>query len=262
MLHIVGNGPSRKQYDGFLRYTKVGRDHFNSEYKEWWGCNAIYTEGIYPDKLFCLDIPVQHDAIEKGVLKKCPIAMGDWYGAMEIEHYEEIEEVYKIMGAKIITNRSESDTHFIAQGEGEDEVYFTCYNIVPPNENIIMYNNDKLKNLFCGMSALGYAAYQGYKEITLVGFDALDPDIQDYDNALKGLDISSYAHKYTEEHAVFTIQKYQFVSLLQDDLFKDIAVYFKNPIDEDKKVVYNELTYYENSKERWVLGESSLFTFR
>ena len=84
----------------------------------------------------------------------------------------------------------------------------------------------------------------------------------DYDNALKGLDISSYAHKYTEEHAVFTIQKYQFVSLLKDDLFKDIAVYFKNPIDEDKKVVYNELTYYENSKKKWVLGESSLFTFR
>ena len=249
MLHIVGNGPSRKQYD-------------LSSFEEWWGCNAIYTEGVYPNILFCLDIPVQHDAIEKGILEHCPIAMGDWYGAMDISHYEEIEEVYKIMGAKIITNRSESDTHFIAQGEGEDEVYLTCYNIVPPNENIIMYNNEKLKNTFCGISALGYAAYNGYKEITLVGFDALDPDIQDYDNALKGLDISSYAHKYTEEHAVFTIQKYQFVSLLKDDLFKDIAVYFKNPIDEDKKVVYNELTYYENSKKKWVLGESSLFTFR
>lgn len=249
MLHIVGNGPSRKQYD------------LNS-FEEWWGCNAIYTEGVYPNILFCLDIPVQHDAIEKGIHKHCPIAMGDWYGAMDISHYEELVEVYTIMGAKIITNRSESDTHFIAQGEGEDKVYLTCYNIVPPNENIIMYNNEKLKNTFCGISALGYAAYNGYKEITLVGFDALDPDIQDYDNALKGLDISSYAHKYTEEHAVFTIQKYQFVSLLKDDLFKDIAVYFKNPIDEDKKVVYNELTYYENSKERWVLGESSLFTFR
>ncbi len=248
MLHIVGNGPSRKQYD-------------LSSLEEWWGCNAIYTDGLIPNILFCLDIPVQHDAIEKGVLEQCPIAMGDWYGAMEIEHYEEIEAMYKLMGAKVITNRSESDTHFIAQGEGEDEVYFTCYS-EGANENIIMYNNDKLKNLFCGMSALGYAAYNGYKEITLVGFDALDPDIQDYDNALKGLDISSYAHKYTEEHAVFTIQKYQFVSLLKDDLFKDIAVYFKNPIDEDKKVVYNELTYYENSKERWVLGESSLFTFR
>ena len=188
--------------------------------------------------------------------------MGDWYGAMDISHYEEIEEVYTIMGAKIITNRSESDTHFIAQGEGEDEVYLTCYNIVSPNENIIMYNNDKLKNTFCGISALGYAAYNGYKEITLVGFDALDPNIQDYDNALKGLDISSYAHKYTEEHAVFTIQKYQFVSLLKDDLFKDITVFFKNPLDKEQEIVYNELTYYENSKDKWVLGESSLFTFR
>ena len=40
-----------------------------------------------------------------------------------------------------------------------------------------MYNYDKLKNTFCGISALGYAAYQGHKEITLVGFDALDPEI-------------------------------------------------------------------------------------
>ncbi len=228
---------------------------------EWWGCNAIYTEGVYPSILFCLDIPVQHDAIEKGILEHCPIAMGDWYSAMEIEHYDQLLGMYASMGSKIITNRSESDTHFIVQGHGE-EVYFTCYNIVPPNENIIMYNNEKLKNTFCGISALGYAAYQGYKDITLVGFDALDPNIQDYNNALEGLAISSYADKYTEEHAVFTIQKHQFVSLLKDDLFNDVKVYFKNPLDKEQEIVYNELTYYENSKDKWVLGESSLFTFR
>ena len=248
MLHIVGNGPSRKQYD-------------LSSFEEWWGCNAIYTEGIYPNILFCLDIPVQHDAIVQGLQEHCPIAMGDWYSAMEIEHYDQLLGMYESMGSNIITNRSESDTHFIVQGEKE-EVYFTCYNIVPPNENIIMYNNDKLKNTFCGISALGYAAYQGYKEITLVGFDALDPDIQDYNNALEGLDISSYAHKYTEEHAVFTIQKYQFVSLLKDDLFKDIKVFFKNPLDKEQEIVYNELSYFKECDERWSLGVSSLFDFR
>jgi len=251
MLYIVGNGPSRKQYD-FNQFEAYGC--------EWWGCNAIYTEGVYPSMLFCLDIPVQHDAIEKGVLEHCPIAMGDWYSAMEIVHYDQLIEMYKSMGMEIITNRSESDTHFIAQGEG-NSVYFTCYS-EGANENIIMYNNDKLKNTFCGISALGYAAYNGYKEITLVGFDALDPDILDYDNALKGLPISSYAHKYTEEHAVFTIQKYQFVSLLKDDLFKDIKVYFKNPLDKEQEIVYNELSYFKECDNRWSLGESSLFDFR
>ena len=38
------------------------------------------------------------------------------------------------------------------------------------------------KNTFCGISALGYASYNGYKDITLVGFDALDPDIDSVGN--------------------------------------------------------------------------------
>lgn len=254
MLWIVGNGPSRKQYD-------LSRRAFTRRGVSWWGCNGIYTDEVYPDILFCQDIPVQHQAITDGVLRKCPIAMGDWSNAMEISLYETVMEMYKSMGSKIITNRSESDTHFIAQGEGEEEVYFTCYNIEPPNENIIMYSNAKLRNTFCGISAMGYAAYQGYKHITLVGFDALDPDLNNAESVYEGTGLLNYKTKYTEESAVFKIQRMQFVSLLEDSLFKDIKVYFKNPIDEPKEIVYNELTYYNNSKERWVLGESSLFTF-
>ena len=53
----------------------------------------------------------------------------------------------------------------------------------------------------------------------------------------------------------------QFVSLLEDPLFDDIKVYFKNPIDDNKEVIYNELYYYENSKNKWSLGVSSLFDF-
>jgi len=125
-----------------------------------------------------------------------------------------------------------------------------------------MYNFDKLKNLYGGMSALGYAAINGYKEITLVGFDALDPTINSADSAFAGSGLINYRDKYTEEHGVFNIQRTQFVSLLKDDLFNDVKVYFKNPLDNLQEVIYNELTYFENSKDRWVLGESSLFTFR
>ena len=53
----------------------------------------------------------------------------------------------------------------------------------------------------------------------------------------------------------------QFVSLLEDPLFDDIKVYFKNPIDDNEEVIYNELYYYENSKNKWSLGVSSLHDF-
>ena len=115
-----------------------------------------------------------------------------------------------------------------------------------------MYNYDKLKNTFCGISALGYAAYNGYKEITLVGFDALDPDIDSVGNVYEGTEL--YKTKYNKDDTVNYIQKMQFVSLLEDELFEGVNVYFRNPLDKNNKVIYNELTYYENSKDRWSLG--------
>ena len=125
-----------------------------------------------------------------------------------------------------------------------------------------MYNYEKLKNTFCGISALGYASYQGYKEITMVGFDALDPQLNNEGNVYEGTGLLNYHDKYTKESPVFAIQRMQFVSLLEDDLFNDVKVYFKNPLDNDQEVIYNELSYYESSRDKWVLGESSLFTFR
>ena len=122
-----------------------------------------------------------------------------------------------------------------------------------------MYNFEKLKNTFCGISALGYAAYNGYKEITLVGFDAIDPEFDSVGNVYEGTEF--YRTKYTVDDTVNYIQKMQFVSLLEDPLFNDIKVYFKNPIDDNKEVIYNELYYYENSKNKWSLGVSSLFDF-
>ena len=60
-----------------------------------------------------------------------------------------------------------------------------------------MYNYDKLKNTFCGISALGYAAYQGHKEITLIGFDALDPEIDNTGNVYEGTKF--YKTKYNKD---------------------------------------------------------------
>ena len=245
MLHIVGNGPSRKQYD------------LNS-FDEWWGCNGIYTD-YTPDIVFCQDIPVQHQAVVDGVPSRTKLAVGDW-DVMPIEDYDMLYDTYGMMGGNRFENRTEDDTHFVVQGE-RDEVYFTSYNI-PFGDNIIMYNYDKLKNTFCGISALGYAAYQGYKEITMVGFDALDPQLNNEGNVYEGTGLLNYHDKYTKESPVFAIQRMQFVSLLEDDLFNDVKVYFKNPLDNDQEVIYNELSYYESSRDKWVLGESSLFTFR
>ena len=238
MLYIVGNGPSRKQYD-------------LDSFEEWWGCNAIYRDST-PDILFVHDIPVQHQAVVDGCLERGKVAVGDW-NHMEIDLWDGLKMGYP----NAIHNRTEDDTHFVVQGEGYD-VYFTSYNI-PLGDNIIMYNYDKLKNTFCGISALGYAAYQGHKEITLIGFDALDPEIDNTGNVYEGTKF--YKTKYNKDDTVNYIQKMQFVSLLEDELFEDVNVYFRNPLDKNNKVLYNELSYYENSKGVWSLGESSLHDF-
>ena len=246
MLYIIGNGPSRKDFD---------MEKLEAYGCEWWGCNGIYRD-YTPDLLFVHDIPMQHQAVVDGVLSKGRVAVGDW-NPMEIELYDDLKFMHETMPVRLIENRSEDDTHFVLQGEG-DEVFFTSYN-VPLSDNIIMYNYDKLKNTFCGISALGYAAYNGYKEITLVGFDALDPEFDSVGNVYEGTEF--YRTKYNADDTVNYIQKMQFVSLLEDPLFDDIKVYFKNPIDDNKEVIYNELYYYENSKNKWSLGVSSLFDF-
>ena len=74
------------------------------------------------------------------VFRKGRVAVGDW-NPMEIELYEDLKFMHSTMPVKIIENRSEDDTHFVVQGEG-DEVYFTAYP-VGNNENIIMYNFQK-----------------------------------------------------------------------------------------------------------------------
>ena len=121
-------------------------------------------------------------------------------------------------------------------------------------DNIVIYNFPLLKNLFTGMAALGYAMQTGVKEITLIGFDALQ--YGDVSNVYEGRKF--YHTKYTHEDKVLDIQRLQFIALLKH--FKDTKVYFKNSLDELELVEYNKLSYYENSDE-WVLGETSLSPF-
>jgi len=51
---------------------------------------------------------------------------------------------------------------------------------------------------------------------------------------------------------VLNAQRSQFIALLKE--FNDCSVYFKNPLDKEGKVRYNELSYYEISEE-WILGQ-------
>ena len=249
MLYIIGNGPSRLDFD---------MEKLHAYGCEWWGCNGIYRD-YTPDLLFVHDIPLQHKAVVDGVLNKGKVALGDW-NPMEIELYEDLKFMHSTMPVKIIENRSEDGSHFEVQGDGV-EVYFTAYP-VGANENIIMYNFPKLKNTFCGITALGYAAEQGHKQITLVGFDALDPNIDSVGNVYENSGVATYKPKYTKEDTIYWIQRFQFVSLLKDELFEDIDVFFENPLDNKQPIIYNELSYFEKCDKRWSLGESSLFDFR
>ena len=98
------------------------------------------------------------------------------------------------------------------------------------------------------MSALGYACINGYKDITLVGFDSLQYD--NPSNVYEGT--RKYLPKYTKDDRVNTAQKSQFIAILER--FNDVNFYFKNEVDELQSINYDELSYYEES-EKWYLGE-------
>ncbi|SVD41145.1 uncharacterized protein METZ01_LOCUS393999 [marine metagenome] len=237
MLYLIGNGPSRKSVD---------LDNWLST-DEWWGFNGIYTEGYQPDLLFAMDIPVQRSVFDDEYYKKGKVAVGNWE-PMEIELWDALK-----LGCdtdKMFEIRKDGDTHFIAQGF-QDYMTFIAYNSIHQN-NIIMYEFPKLKNLFGGMSALGYAAEKGYRDICLIGFDALIDS--DPSNIYEGSGLFYYLDKYTEEsrrHIVNT-QQAQFKALLKEYININVF-YFKNPLVGLEKIEYNSLSY-ENSEE-WILGQ-------
>lgn len=228
MLTIVGNGTNRVM-------PTYGEDRF-------WGCNAFYRDAN-PEILFTVDIPMQKEVIEWGYAEANKVAVGNW----EILPIDMIEPLKMGFGNTRIEESISPDSEYLVV-QGDDEVTTFLGLSSPQMKNIIMYNNPELKNMFCGMSALGYAMLNGEKEITLTGFNALEEE--NWSNNYEGT--PNYLHKYNSDSRVLNAQRSQFISLLEE--FEDVNVYFKNPLTGTVKVEYNELYYYENS-ERWILGE-------
>ena len=228
MLTIVGNGTNRVM-------PTYGEDRF-------WGCNAFYRDAN-PEILFTVDIPMQREVIEWGYAEANKVAVGNW----EILPIDMIEPLKMGFGnTRIVESISPDSEYLVVQGDDEVTTFLGLSS--PQMKNIIMYNNPELKNLFCGMSALGYAMLNGEKEITLTGFNALEDD--NWSNNYEGT--QNYLHKYSSDSRVLDAQRSQFIALLEE--FEDVKVYFKNPLTGTVKVEYNELYYYEDS-ERWILGE-------
>lgn len=236
MLTIVGNGPSRKDID----LNTIG---------EWWGCNAVYRDGYKPDILWAGDVPVQSEIIDSQYYKEGKVGVcGEW-NPLDISMLDMMRAGFEYSGQEQNLYIQEDDTHFIVQGN-QVEVDFCSFHS-DYVDNFITYDDPRLRNLFTGMCALGYAMVTGRKSITLLGFDALDNG--NYDNIYAGS--HNYLYKYNEDCRVIDAQQSQFIALLKE--FEDVEVFFKNPLDENNLVEYNELYYYENSEE-WILGEGFL----
>jgi hypothetical protein len=227
---ILGNGPSREGFD------ILGCNH------EVWGCNAIYRDTSACDIVFAVDIVMQAEIVESDYYRGNLVAFAD-IDPLPIEMLELMKPGFEYSHEVIVTTKPD-DTHFIIQGDGETTDFL---GLIRP-ELIVTYNDPLLRNLFTGMSALGYAMLHNYTTINMVGFDALEGDSAG--NIYAGSE--NYTHKYNADSKVLNAQRSQFIALLKE--FNDCSVYFKNPLDKEGAIRYNELPYYEISEE-WILGQ-------
>ena len=228
---IVGNGPSRLSVDlGAINH-------------EVWGCNAIYRDTSVCDIVFAVDMPMQKELVESDYYRKNLVAFAD-IEPLPIEMMEIMKPGFEYSHEVIVTKKPD-DTHFIIQGDGESTDFL---GLIRP-ELIVTYNDSLLRNLFTGMSALGYAMLNKYTTINMVGFDALESD--NFENIYVGSE--NYLHKYTAGSQVLNAQRSQFIALLEWYYGKG-SVYWQNSLDESDEIKYNELSYYENSEE-WILGQ-------
>jgi hypothetical protein len=235
MLTIVGNGPSRKKYN-------------LDELDEWWGCNLIFEESK-PDILFAVDIHIQVEIINNDYYKNNKVYVGEW-NPLDKESLDALYFGYSLSNYEggLHKHIHEGDTHFVTQGNGY-RADFLGFNS-KYNNNLLTSESLELRNLFSGMSALGYAMMNGYKQITLIGFDALQ--YGEVGNVFEGCGRLGYLNKYTEESRVLCAQQSQFIALLKH--FPDVEVFFKNELDKLERVEYTNLTYYEE-RDDWILGK-------
>ena len=230
MLTIVGNGTSRKDID----LKSLDR---------WYGCNRIYTDAT-PELLFVIDSPMQSQVMQDEYHHNNKVVFPGWE-PLEIGFLHMMRSGFDYSGEKQRVYVNKGDDYFIAQGN-EEHVDFVGYSSVH-KQNIVMYKNPLLKNLFCGMTALGYALAENEPEIALLGFDALWSE--NVDNIYQGQPL--YRHKYTLEDRVYTAQRSQLIALLEQ--FGNSKVYFQKSVDDFEEVDYTNLSYYANS-DRWILG--------
>lgn len=228
---IVGNGPSRLSVD------------LDAIKHEVWGCNAIYRDTSVCDIVFAVDMPMQKELVKSDYYRENLVAFAD-IEPLPIEMMEIMKPGFEYSHEVIVTNKLD-DTHFMIQGDGESTDFL---GLIRP-ELIVTYNDPMLRNLFTGMSALGFAMVNNYTTINMVGFDALESDI--FENIYVGSE--NYLHKYNTDSQVLNAQRSQFIALLEWYYGKG-SVYWQNPLDESDEVKYNELSYYENSEE-WILGQ-------
>ena len=225
---IVGNGPSR-----------LGED-LSTIPHEVWGCNAIYRDTDKCDIVFAVDMPVQKEIVESGYYNGNGVAFAD-IDPLPIEMLDMFTPDFN----NPVISVKEEDSHFIIQGDDSRTDFLGLKN----PHLITTYNEPNLRNLMTGMSALGYAMHLGIERINLIGFDGLEFEGEP-SNIYEGS--VNYPTKYTTEDAVLQVQRSQFIALLEWFYGKG-SVYWKNPLDKEDEIKYNELSYYENSEE-WVLG--------
>lgn len=259
MLYIVGNGPSRNNYD----LSTLGR---------WWGMNMVYRDAM-PEMLFVNDVAPMSHAIDEEVYKQIRMYVGETFDSIDLDEDEEswnmLHEGMKVAMEDRAFNyfdvRKPGDDKFVVNSEnfkGKDNLvhYFTAYSSVH-QDNIVIYKKDEFKNLLCGLKALGYALEHGETEICLIGFDSLEFDVVDnvYDSSV----CHTYKDEYTSDSEVGDCQKLQFLSLLQwiEENHPDANVYFKNPVEGFDKIEYNDiLNRYKienlDIEDEWVLIEA------
>tara|TARA_R110000822_G_scaffold194600_3_gene332877 strand:- start:108 stop:818 length:711 start_codon:yes stop_codon:yes gene_type:complete len=225
---ILGNGPSRVDFD------------FSSVTHEVWGCNAIHRDTNECDIVFAVDMPVQKELVTSDYYRGNLVAFAD-IDPLPIELFGSLAST---MEGVCEVNIKDDDTHFIIQGDGESTDFL---GLIRP-DLIVTYNDPMLRNLFTGMSALGFAMDNGYERVNLIGFDALEGD--NFENIYEGS--VNYMHKYNTDSRVLNAQRSQFIALLRE--YNDCSVYLGNPLDKGRSIKYNELSYYEVSEE-WILGQ-------
>ena len=192
------------------------------------------------DLVFAVDMPVQKEMVESGYYKGNGVAFAD----IDPLPMELLEMFAPDFDSPVISVQ-EGDSHFIIQGNDSRTDFLGLKN----PHLITTYNEPNLRNLMTGMSALGYAMHLGIEKINLIGFDGLEFEGEP-SNIYEGSD--NYPTKYTTEDAVLQVQRSQFIALLEWFYGKG-SLYWKNPLDKEDEIKYNELPYYENS-ERWILG--------